>query len=107
VALFDDPAGQATGIAVAIALAWKMWLRLRGDTRHDASEESQHAGYDGIITALRIEVTRLSARVDAMSLALDDAVSARREAESENRQLRARVLHLESELDALKRRLEK
>ena len=101
----DDPAGKAALLTVIAAGVWKLWLRLRHDSRNDKSEERDHAiggdiadSYGSLVAQLREEVARLANSVKTISEALDAEREARYAAERLARELKDRV-------DILERRL--
>lgn len=103
----DDPAGKAALLTVIAAAVWKIWLRLKHDSRNDKAESRDHASedhitgsYDAIIKQLRDEVNRLAATVSSLSLELDAERKARREAQISSVELQSRVISLENRLKA-------
>lgn len=103
----DDPAGKAALLTVIAAAVWKIWLRLKHDSRNDKAESRDHASeehiagsYDAIIKQLRDEVGRLAGTVKSLSIEVDAERSARREAQLHAIELQARVISLENKLKA-------
>lgn len=97
----EELAGKGSLLAVLMATAWKIWLRLKRDHREDKAdkrelESGDHIveSYDSILTQLRGEVTRLAKTVSEMSEALDHERRARHRAEH-------RIAALEAQLVAL------
>ena len=103
----DDPAGKVALLTVIAAAVWKIWLRLKHDSRTDKAESRDHASedkvagaYDAILKQLRDEVARLAGTVTLLSAELDVERSARREAQFLASQLQLRVESLETKLKA-------
>jgi len=101
----DDPAGKAALLTVIAAGVWKLWLRLKHDSRADKAESREHAAedniagtYDAILKQLRDEVARLAGTVNLLSQELDVERKARREAQYLAGQLQLRIEILETKL---------
>lgn len=100
-----DPAGKAALLTVIAAALWKLWLRLRHDTRADKGEAREHeakdnvfGGFEQVIEQLRDEVERLGTTVKSMSVELAEEREARIAAEATAQDLRHRVGVLERRL---------
>ena len=103
--MLEDPVGRYALLAMIAAAAWKIWLRLKADTRSDKSDARDHRArtdivgeYDKVVETLREEVERLARSVERLSRELQDERTARFAAE----RLAAR---LQERLDYLERRL--
>ena len=97
----DENAGLVSGVAFIAFVVWKMWLRLRHDTREDSAEARDHRAEGDVVTLLREEVRRLSDSVRVISEALNEERFARYEAERLSRELKNRVEILERRLREL------
>lgn len=97
----DDPAGKLALLTVTVAAIWKLWLRLRHDSREDRAEAREHAAEGDVITVLREEIARLSSAVDTLSSSLDEERRLRFELEQRALALRVRVDQLEAKLRSL------
>lgn len=98
---FEDAAGKASLITLAVALLWKIWLRLKHDRRTDKAEDREyraddaiHDGYGALLTQLRGEVDRLARSVEYLSIELAKEQALRRTGEQ-------RIASLEAKLRAL------
>lgn len=103
--LLADPVGRWALLAMIAAAAWKIWLRLKADTRADRSDvhaQKAHgyvvAEYDKVVETLREEVERLAQSVERLSRELNEERTARYDAERTARDLRERVDYLERKL---------
>lgn len=94
----DDPAGKLALLTVTVAAIWKLWLRLRHDSREDRAEAREHAAEGDVITVLREEVARLSETVQALAQDIEEERRLRYAAEREAAELRGRVDQLERRL---------
>jgi outer membrane murein-binding lipoprotein Lpp len=97
----EDNAAIAAGIGLLGAAAWKIYLRIKRDTREDYAEAGQLHGYDAIIKQLREEVNRLAAQVTRMSEDLDAERHARYRAQESESRLQRRVDQLEAQVRSL------
>lgn len=100
--MLDDPVGRYALLAMIAAAAWKIWLRLKQDTRVDRSDAREHRSrghiveeYDKVVDTLREEVARLAANLDRLSHELNDEREARYTAERRAAILQERVDFLE------------
>ena len=93
--LLDDPVGRYALLAMIAAAAWKIWLRLKQDTRVDRSDAREHRARSDVVETLREEVARLSQSVDRLSGELDSEREARYAAERRSHLLQERVDFLE------------
>ena len=91
-----------TAIAVALATAWKIRLRLRRDTRQDNAGEAAEDGYEAIVAQLTAHVARLDKVVADMGERLNLEMRRRYECEAVNEGLRVRITNLETELRAIR-----
>lgn len=105
----DDQAGIAAGLGLFAAAVWKIYLRLKKDTREDSSdkrktqaESNQFDHYDNLIKNLREEVDRLAKSVGLLSVELEKERRARYEAEQISSDLKRKVIFLEFEVNHLK-----
>lgn len=96
--LEDNEAGWATAVALLASVLWKVWLRLKRDTREDKAETREHAAEGDVITVLREEVARISERVRSLEHDLEHERTKRYAAEREARTLQSRVDALEQRL---------
>lgn len=103
--MLDDPVGRWALLAMIAAAAWKIWLRLKADTRADRSDvrtQQAHGAvvdeYDKVVDTLREEVQRLAQSVERLSRELEEERTARYDAERTARDLRDRVDYLERKL---------
>ena len=96
--LEDNEAGWLAAIGLLASVLWKVWLRLRHDTREDSSGAREHAAQGDVITLLREEVERLAASVTKLSEELNEERRLRYETER-------RAAALQDRVDALERRL--
>lgn len=103
--MLDDPVGRYALLAMIAAAAWKIWLRLKQDTRVDRSDartQQAHGAvvdeYDKVVDTLREEVQRLAQSVERLSRELEEERTARYDAERTARDLRDRVDYLERKL---------
>lgn len=104
----EDPVGKYALLAMIAAAAWKIWLRLKQDTRNDRSEVREHKAhgsivteYDKVVETLREEVSRLAQTLDKLSEELGEERKERYAAEQRSRALQERVETLERKLRAL------
>lgn len=97
----DNEAGWLAAIGLLASVLWKIWLRLRHDTRADTSEARGHAAEGDVISVLREEVSRISERVRSLEEDLEHERTKRYAAEREARTLQARVDALEQRLRGL------
>lgn len=72
-----------TGVLGGLAIAWKIFLRVRRDAREDGAGGASADGYALIITGLREEMTRLHASLTELAGRCDTETAARYQAESE------------------------
>ncbi|MCC6489135.1 MAG: hypothetical protein IT364_16670 [Candidatus Hydrogenedentes bacterium] len=105
VQMLEDPVGRWALLAMIAAATWKIWLRLKADTRADKSEvhtQRAHgvvvAEYDKVVETLREEVARLAQSVERLSRELEEERVARYDAERIARELRDRVDYPERKL---------
>lgn len=94
----DNEAGWATGLLMAAFALWKIWLRLRQDTRTDASSSGEHKAKDDVVKLLRDEVRRLADSVRELGEQLDEERQLRYATERRAADLQARVEVLERRL---------
>lgn len=104
----DDAAGAgAIILAVGFAL-WKLYLRVRKDTREDRTGDNVHRGYSSLLDEIQETVRRQGETIDRQGttilelvVKLDRAEDLRRQVQDENSKLRRRVRHLEEEVRRL------
>lgn len=96
--LLDDPVGRYALLAMIAAAAWKIWLRLKQDTRTDRSDARDHQARSDVVGTLREEVARLAQSVERLSIELDSEREARYAAERRSHLLQERVDFLEKAL---------
>jgi len=92
---YSDAGGAIAALLLCAAALWKIYLRIRKDTREDHAERTQGDNYAAIIEQLRMEVSRLARAVNELGSELETERRKRHAAE-------ARVSRLESELATLK-----
>ena len=104
----QDHAGVAAALGLIAAAAWKIYLRLKSDSRNDKtdarkseSEVDQYDHYDSLIENLRGEVDRLAGSVGRLSRELDEERRARFAAEDLANSLKLKVEYLEFEVKRL------
>ena len=104
--MLDDPIGRyALLVMIAAAAVWKIWLRLKQDTRADKSEARDYRArgdivgeYDKVVETLREEVERNARNVERLSRELHDERTARFAAERLVSELQERIEYLERRL---------
>lgn len=104
----QDFAGIAAAAGLLAAGVWKIYLRLKSDTRNDSvnsrkakSEADQYDHYDELIKTLREEVKRLADSVGSLSDELDTERLARHGAEEIASRLKLEVEWLKYEVKRL------
>lgn len=104
----DENAGWLAGIVFLGSVLWKVWLRLKSDTRGDKAAAREHdaegnviGGYDQLIAQMRKEIDRLAGQMEEMSKALSEERRERYKAERLAHDLQERVEVLESRLREL------
>lgn len=92
---YSEGGGVIAALLLCAAALWKIYLRIRKDTREEHAEREHYVGYSEIVEQLRTEVRRLSAAVNELGLELESERRKRHLAEG-------RVSKLEQELAILK-----
>ena len=85
-----------TSVFGGLALAWKIFLRVRRDGREDRAGSATSEGYELIIAGQRAEITRLHESLDDLAKRMSAEISVRREMETEAAALRRRADHAEA-----------
>lgn len=101
-AAVETVAGALSGVAAAVAAGWLGRKRARGKVR-DTEAETLWTQLSAELAAVRAEVAAYRAENVALRAALDEANRKAQLAHDDADRLRARVNHLEAELDRVKR----
>lgn len=108
----NDYAGIAAALGLLAAGVWKIWLRLKSDTREDSGDARRHKAevsqfdhYDGLVKTLRDEVERLSELVKEVHKELEEERDLRRKAEDREAELGRKVQSLELQVAELREQL--
>lgn len=94
----DNEASWITGAVFAAFAVWKLWLRVRHESRGDKAEAREHAAEGEVLTVMRNEIERLATMVKDMGAEIETERSARHEAERRAAALQWRVELLEQRL---------
>lgn len=104
----NENAGWLAGIVFLGSVLWKVWLRIKADTRGDKAAARDHdaeghviGGYDQLIAQMRKEIDRLAGSMEEMLRDLAEEREARYRAERLAIELKGRVEILERRLREL------
>lgn len=104
----DGVAGAGAIVLAAGFTLWKLYLRIRKDTREDQSGADVHRGYSSLLDEIQDTIKHQGETIDRQSetilqlvARLDAAEELRRKVQDENSRLRRRVAHLEDEVRRL------
>lgn len=97
----DEAVGYSVGIGFLAASAWKVYLRLRKDTRDDRSGEEQQGGYSALVQRLEGRMQKQDDLIQSLSDKLDVEIGKRRKVQDLNLKLRHRVRQLEDVVRSL------
>ncbi len=99
--LENNEPGWIAAILFLASVLWKVWLRIKRDSREDRAETREHAAEGDVITVLRDEIARISERVRALEGDLEHERAKRYIAERQSASLQTRVDALEHRLRTL------